>query len=196
MGQHLLIGMAAPLLLVMARPLTLTLRVMTCGPHRRLLRASRSRAVATLVFPPVAALLDSAGLWLLYRTGLFAATHDAAWLHGLVHFHVLIGGVLFTFAVCQLDPLRHPAGLAVRAGTLILAGTAHAVLAKTLYYDPPPGTAFTTTDLAHAAKLMYYGGDLIEITLAAVLAAQWYAASGRELTRARRRTTAATTGDR
>jgi putative membrane protein len=74
----------------------------------------------------------------------------------------------------------------LRAGCLILAGAAHAVLAKTLYGAAPPNTAFAPTDLARGAELMYYGGDLVEIILAGVLAAQWYAASGRELTRGRR----------
>jgi putative membrane protein len=187
MAQHLVISMAAPLLLVLARPLTLALRVVTGRPRRGLVRVSRSRGVGWLVFPPVAALVDIGGLWLLYRTGLFAATHDDAWLHAAVHLHVLTAGMLFTFAVCQVDPLRHHHGLALRAGSLIAAGAVHAVLAKTLYGEPPSGTAFTVTDLARGAELMYYGGDLVEIAVAVVLAARWYAASGRDLTRARRR---------
>ena len=60
------------------------------------------------------------------------------------------------------------------------------MLAKTLYGEPPPGTAFTA-DLARGAELMYYGGDLVEIAVALVLAAQWYAASDRDHSRARRR---------
>jgi putative membrane protein len=187
MGQHLVVGMAAPLLLVLARPMTLALRVVTGRPRRGLVRVSRSRGVGWLMFPPVAALVDIGGLWVLYRTRLFAATNNDAWLHAAVHLHVLAAGLLFTFAVCQVDPLRHQCGLALRAGSLIAAGAAHAVLAKTLYSEPPPGTTFTVTDLARGAELMYYGGDLVEIALAVALAAQWYSASGRDLARARRR---------
>ena len=186
-GQHLVVGMAAPLLLVIARPLTLTLRVVTGSPRRILLRVSGARAARWLVIPPVVALLDAGGMWLLHRTGLFAATQDHPWLHSAVHLHVLVAGSLFTFAICQLDPLRHRPGMALRAGSLVAAGAAHAVLAKTLYGAPPPGTAFTATDLARGAELMYYGGDVVQISLAAVLAAQWYAASGRDLARTRRR---------
>jgi putative membrane protein len=184
MGQHLIVGMVAPLLLVLARPLTLALRVLTGGPRRILL--SLSQSASWLVYPPVAAVLDVGGLWLLYRTGLFAATHDHPWLHAAVHLHVLIAGLLFTFSVCQLDPVRHRHGIVLRAGCLVLAGAAHAVLAKSLYGAAPPNTAFPTTDLARGAELMYYGGDLVEIVLAGVLAAQWYAVAGRDLTRARR----------
>jgi putative membrane protein len=187
MGQHLVVGMAAPLLLVLARPLTLALRIVTGQTRRGLVRVSRTRGVGWLVFPPVAALVDIGGMWLLYRTGLFAASHVDVWLHAAVHLHVLTSGLLFTFAVCQLDPLRHRHGLALRATSLIAAAAAHAVLAKTLYGEPPPGTAFTATDLARGAELMYYGGDLVEIAVALVLAAQWYAASDRAHSRARRR---------
>ena len=37
------------------------------------------------------------------------------------------------------------------------------------------------------AELMYYGGTVIEVALAAVVMAQWYLVSGRALARTRRR---------
>ncbi|MEU4547095.1 hypothetical protein [Nonomuraea dietziae] len=39
---------------------------------------------------------------------------------------------------------------------------------------------------------MYYGGDLVELGLAAVLAVQWYAVAGRAHARALRRPAAST----
>ncbi|OAR23232.1 hypothetical protein A8W25_27420 [Streptomyces sp. ERV7] len=180
MVRHLVIGMAAPLLLVWGRPVTLVLRALPAGPARRGLRAVlRSRPVGALVLPPVAAVLDVGGLWLLYRTGLFAHLHGRPWPHAAVYTHVLAAGLLFAFALCRLDPVRHRYGLPLRAATLIAAATAHSVLAKTLYGSSPPGTAFTGHDLARAAEVMYYGGDLVEVALAAVLARQWYTATGR-----------------
>ncbi|TDQ46120.1 cytochrome c oxidase assembly protein [Actinorugispora endophytica] len=187
MLQHLAVGMVAPLLLVLARPLTLLLR--TLGPgrtRRRLLAVLHSRAAAWLVFPPLAAVLDIGGLWVLYRTPLLAATHHHPLVHAAVHAHVLAAGLLFSLAVCRLDPLRRRWGLAWRSTALLGAGAAHAVLAKTLYAVPPPGTGFPAADLRTGAKLMYYGGDLVEVALAAVLAVQWYAAAGRAQARARR----------
>ncbi|MET7683400.1 cytochrome c oxidase assembly protein [Streptomyces sp. NPDC005423] len=190
MTQHVVVGMAAPLLLVLGRPVTLVLRVLPAGPPRRgLLALVRSAPAGLLVFPPVAALIDIGGLWLLYGTRLFAGTHDRPWPHAAVHAHVLAAGLLFAFAVCRLDPLRRRYGLPLRAATLVAAGAAHSVLAKTLYGASPPGTAFTAHDLARGAEVMYYGGDLAEIALAAVLAWQWYAAAGRTLAHARRRAT-------
>jgi putative membrane protein len=184
MVQHLLVGMAAPLLLVLGRPLTLALRALPVGEVRRsLLKVVHSRAAAVVVFPPAAALLDLGGLWLLYRTTIFADTHDRPWLHAAVHAHVLVAGVLFMSAVCQLEPVRRRYSLTLRAASLVAAGGAHAVLAKSLYAAPPPGTQFPDADVALGAQLMYYGGDLIEVAVALVIALQWYAAAGRALAR-------------
>lgn len=175
MTRHLLVGMAAPLPLVLARPLTLALRSLRPGPPRRtLLAAAHWRVSGWLLFPPVAAVLDMGGLWVLYRTPLLAAAHDRPWLHLLVHAHVFAAGVLFTAAICQLDPVRRRWGLPLRGLTLLAAGAAHAILAKTLYAASPPGTTFTAADLHTAAQLMYYGGDLTELALAATLATHWY----------------------
>lgn len=181
MLQHLLAGMAAPVLLVVARPLTLALRALRPGgpPRRALLTVAHSGPARWLTFPPVAAVLDMGGLWLLYRTPLLATAQHHPALHALVHVHIMAAGLLFTFAVCQLDPVRHRRGLPLRAATLLVAGAAHAVLAKSLYAAPPPGTAYDLPDLHTAARLMYYGGDLVELALAAVLAATWYARAAR-----------------
>ncbi|MFD5127604.1 cytochrome c oxidase assembly protein [Streptomyces olindensis] len=184
MTQHLIVGMAAPLLLVLARPLTLALRSLPPGRVRQgLLATAHARPVGLLLFPPVAALVDIGGLWLLYRTGLFAAAQHQPLLHAVTHTHVLAAGLLFTFTVCQLDPVRRRWRLAVRGPALLCAGAGHAVLAKSLYAAPPPGTAFTTSDLHTGAQLMYYGGDLVEIALAVALAVQWYTITGRATAR-------------
>ncbi|MER7485853.1 cytochrome c oxidase assembly protein [Streptomyces sp. NPDC126497] len=180
MVQHLVVGMTAPLLFVLARPLTLALRSLAPGIARRgLLTLAHSRAAGWLLFPPLAALLDIGGLWLLYRTGMFAGMQHHAWLHAAVHLHVLAAGLLFTFAVCRLDPVRRRWSPTARGTTLLAAGAAHAVLAKSLYAVEPPGTTFATADLHTGAQVMYYGGDLVEAALAVVLAASWYQATGR-----------------
>ncbi|KUH40467.1 hypothetical protein ATE80_01885 [Streptomyces kanasensis] len=188
MTQHLVVGMAAPLLFVLARPFTLALRVLPPGPaRRRLLALLHSGPAGLLLLPPATALLDVGGLWVLYRTDLFATTQRETLPHVLVHVHVLAAGMLFTLAVCRLEPVRRPWGLALRGGTLLAAGGAHAVLAKSLYAAPPPGTAYALADLRTGAQLMYYGGDLVEVALAVTLAVQWYTATGRARARALRR---------
>ncbi|GFM95306.1 hypothetical protein Sfulv_01170 [Streptomyces fulvorobeus] len=193
MIEHLLLGMAAPLLLVLARPLPLALRILPPAPRRGLLRLAQARPVGWLVFPPLAALIDLGGLWLLYRTELFALTHHHPLWNAVVHAHVLAAGLLLTFSVCQLEPVHRRWSLPLRGVTLLAAGAAHAVLAKSLYGSPPPATAFATADLHTGAQVMYYGGDLVEAALGAVLAASWYQATGRARAHRRRRSVAGRT---
>ncbi|MFC9289529.1 cytochrome c oxidase assembly protein [Streptomyces sp. NPDC057052] len=180
MLQHLAVGMAAPLLFVSARPLTLVLRSLGPGRARRgLLALAHSRAVGVLGFPPLAAMLDVGGLWLLYRTELFADMQHNPLLGHLVHAHLLAAGLMFSFSVCQLDPVRRRWSVTVRGATLLAAGAAHAVLAKTLYALPPPGTGFAAADLHGGALLMYYGGDTVEVALATIVGLGWSRARGR-----------------
>ncbi|MFZ4178198.1 cytochrome c oxidase assembly protein [Streptomyces griseoincarnatus] len=183
-GRHLLTAMAGPALLTVARPLTLVLRLLPPGrPRRGLLRMAHSSVAGWLLFPPVAAAVDLGGLWLLYRTELWAAAHRHPLLGGLLELHMLLAGLLFALAVCRLGPVRGRCGLPLRAVTLLAAGAAHAVLAKSLYVAGPPGTVFAAADLRAGAQLMYYGGDAVEVFLALVLAVQWYAATGRRRAR-------------
>ena len=72
--------------------------------------------------------------------------------------HVLAAGYLFTAAVVGVDPAPHRATPAVRATVLVLASAAHGILAKHLYAD----------GWGSGAMVMYYG-DVIEVTLAALL---------------------------
>ncbi|MFF6815535.1 cytochrome c oxidase assembly protein [Streptomyces sp. NPDC012403] len=183
-ARHLLVAMAGPVLLVVARPLTLALRVLPPGPLRRgLLRVAHSPFAAWLLCPPMAAAVDMGGLWVLYRTELLSAAHHRPALSAALELHMLLAGLFFSAAVCQLDPVRRRWSLPLRAATLLVAGTAHAVLAKSVHATGPPGTSFATHDLRLGAQVMYYGGDAVEVVLALVLAVQWYTVTGRRRAR-------------
>ncbi|WP_241385816.1 cytochrome c oxidase assembly protein [Rhodococcus sp. CH91] len=187
MADHLLVGMVGPLLIVLGRPVTLLLRTVPAGRARSgLLTVLHSRPAELLTVPVVGAILDMGGLWVLYRTPLFATMHDDALVATLVHVHVFAAGMLFTFAICRLDPLRRRYGLPYLAVVLLAAGAAHAVLAKMLYAHPPPGTVFEASDLQAGAQLMYYGGDAVGVAIAVVLAVRWYGEVGRARSRAER----------
>jgi putative membrane protein len=152
---HLLLGMLAPLLLVLSAPVTLALRALPADRARSLSAVLRSTPALVLSFPLVAAVLDVGGLWLLYTTDLHAVP-----VAGL---HVLAAGYLFTAAVAGIDPAPHRAHPAVRAAALVLAAAAHGILAKHLY----------ATGWGTGALVMYYGGDALEIMLAALLCREW-----------------------
>jgi putative membrane protein len=184
MLTHLVVGMAAPVLLVLAAPVTLALRAMDIVPARRLARLLNSAPLRVLTNPVVAAALNVGGLWMLYRTPLFAATQTNTLLHGAVMAHVFLAGYLFTAAIIPVDPAPHRASFPVRTAVLVLALAAHEILAKSVYAHPPVGVA--PTDAEAGALVMYYAGDAIDVLIIALLFAQWYRHAGKTLSRSLR----------
>jgi putative membrane protein len=177
MVGHVLLGMLAPLLLVGGRPVTAALRALPVHRGRALVRVLRSPPVAVLTHPAVAAVLSVGGLWLLYRTGLHAATQQHPALHLLVQAHVLGSGYLFAASLVGRDPVAHRPRLAIRAAVLVAAVAAHNVLAKSLVAAPPPGVA--ADQAAAAGPAMYYLGAPLEIALFVLLGTEWAAADRR-----------------
>jgi putative membrane protein len=174
MAGHLLLGMVAPLLLVLARPVTLALRTLPLPAARRLSRVLRSAPLRVLGDPFVAVALNAAGLWVLYGTGLLTSMTHSPGLPALVPVHVLLTGWLATAAVLALDPAPHRRGVPARAVALAAGAAAHDVLAKTLYAHPPAGMTRT----AAGAELMYNGGTVVHLLVAVVLWRQWYVSRG------------------
>ncbi|MEU8014809.1 cytochrome c oxidase assembly protein [Micromonospora parva] len=178
MAQHLLLGMLAPLGLVLGAPVTLLLHVAP-PPVRRLVgRLLRARPLHLLAHPVTAALLSTGGLALVLLTPLYAAAERHPALHHAVHLHYLAAGYLFAWSLAGPDPAPRRPGLAVRVGALLTAAAGHAVLAKYLYAQAetlPPGLTDRDPEaFRSAARLMYYGGDLAELLLAVALFATWY----------------------
>jgi putative membrane protein len=170
MAAHLLVGMTAPVLLVLARPVTLALRTLPRSAARALAGALRSAPVRVLTDPFVATALSVGSLWLLYRTALVGPMLHDPRVHLLVSVHLLLGGWLATAAVLALDPAPHRRPAGVRAGALAAGMAGHDVLAKLLYADPPAGVH----DAAAGARLMYDGGTVVHVLVAALLWRQWY----------------------
>lgn len=187
MAAHLLLGMLAPIGLVLAAPVTLTLRTLPAPAARWIARRLSSRLVRGLAHPATAALLNLGGLWALYSTRLMAEMHRHAWLFILIHGHLLLAGCLFTAAIIGIDPIRHRPSWRTRAVVLVAAMGAHAALAKHLYAAPPTGVS--AAQARAASQLMYYGGDLIDAVLITVFCWQWRRAAqarGRALNAGRR----------
>lgn len=172
MITHLLLGMLAPLLLVLARPVTVLLRALSAASARRLTRVLRSVPIRIVTEPIVAALLNVGGLWLLYTTDLYAAMHTNLVLHAVVHLHMFLAGYAFTVAIIDVDPMPHRRSHRHRALILIIALAAHDILAKYLYTRPPPGVSPASAETG--AMIMYYGGDTIDLALITLLCAHWY----------------------
>lgn len=178
MWQHLLIGMVAPVLLVLGAPGTLAVRALSVVGARRLTRALRSRPAVALTRPVVALVLNLGGLAALYFTPLHALTTQSAAVHHLVHVHFFLAGTLFAWVIAGPDPAPHRPSVPARLVVLGVAVAGHAVLSQLLYaglgaVDAP------ADDLRAGASLMYFGGDLAELALAFALVASWQPTPGR-----------------
>lgn len=166
MLRHVLLGMVAPLGLVLAAPVTLFLRTAGPGPRRPVVRVLRSPVVHVLGHPVVAAVLSVGGMYAVMLTPLHTTANP------VLYVHYLAAGYLFTWSVAGPDPAPRRPGFGTRLVVLVLAAAAHAVLAKLLYAG-----AVDDTD-RDAALLMYYGGDVAEVLLAAALFRQRFGAHG------------------
>lgn len=172
---HLLFGMLAPLLLVLAAPMTLILRTLNVNSARRLSRLLKSWPVRILSDPIMASFLNIGGLWLLYTTDLYGAMQRNILLHVLVHLHVFLAGYLFTVSMIYIDPTPHRTSFVYRAIVLVIALAGHGILSKYIYHHPPSNVPLEQAELG--SMLMYYGGDAIDIILIYILCLQWYRAS-------------------
>ncbi|GAB3843852.1 hypothetical protein GCM10029963_19530 [Micromonospora andamanensis] len=173
MWQHLLLGMLAPLGLVLGAPGILALRCVDRRAGRAALRILGHPALRPLTHPVTGLLLTAGGLWLLYLTPLYRATLDSAALHHLVNLHFLLSGLLFTWSIAGPEPYPHRARVPVRLVVLGAAVVAHASLAQLMYAGLLVDVPATPEQLRAGATVMYYGGDLAEILLALALLTTW-----------------------
>ncbi|WP_218221032.1 cytochrome c oxidase assembly protein [Nesterenkonia sp. Act20] len=178
MAQHLLLGMYAPLGLVLGAPLTLLLGCLPRRGQRGVTRVLRSTLVHVISHPIAAALLNIGGMFVLYLTPLYLISMERTEVHWLIMAHFLLAGYLYTWAIAGPDPAPRRPGMVTRVTVLILAAGAHAFLAKFLYANAAQFTDGHShsggSTMEAAAQWMYYGGDIAEVALAVMLFAWWY----------------------
>ncbi|WP_042471566.1 cytochrome c oxidase assembly protein [Bacillus ndiopicus] len=172
MIAHLLFGMLAPLLIALAAPMTLLVRSIPVKMARRISCVLKNRYLTLVRNPIIASIFNIGGLWLLYTTPLFYMMHESLLLYILIHVHIFLAGYLFTIAFIYIDPTPHPLSYIFRSIVLLIALAAHSILAKYIYAYPPNHVSPIQAEMG--AKIMYYGGDVIEIGLVYLLFYQWY----------------------
>jgi putative membrane protein len=174
MTGHLFLGMLAPLLMVLAAPITLIFRTLNVNAARRLAWILRSRLLSFLRNPIVAAFLNIGSLWLLYTSNLYTFMQHSIWVYILVHLHVFISGYLFTASMIYIDPSPHRTNFSYRAIVLVTALACHGILSKFIYAFPPSDVPIAQAETG--GMFMYYGGDVINLGLIIVFCYQWYKA--------------------
>ncbi|KRF59862.1 hypothetical protein ASG97_00295 [Bacillus sp. Soil745] len=175
MVGHLLLGMIAPILLVLSAPITLALRSLDVQSARRLSKVLKSWPLRFLSNPITASALNIGGLWILYTTGLYGLMHQNALLHALVHFHVFIAGYLFTASMIYMDPAPHRFSFMFRAIVFTISLAGHDILSKYIFVHPPSGV--TKVQAENGGMVMYYAGDAIDVALICILCYQWFKAT-------------------
>lgn len=130
--QHVMLGLVAPVLIVLGRPVTLALQASGRPGKLVLLRFLHLPAVRTIAHPLVGAGLFAVTLWVLWFSPLYdlSVRHDV--VHAWLHLHFVVVGVLFYGAVLAVDhrPVVVPAG--ARVGLAFLAIPLHAFVGVAL----------------------------------------------------------------
>lgn len=171
---HLLLGMMAPLFIALSAPVTLTLRTLPLQTSRRLARILRKLPFRIVSDPFAASILNIGGLCILYTTDLYANMHHSLILFLLVHLHVFLAGYLFTISMIYIDKPSHQTSFAYRSIAFVATMAAHGILSKYLYANSLEG--ISTFQLENGAKLMYYGGDGIDISILIIFFSHWFRA--------------------
>jgi cytochrome c oxidase assembly factor CtaG len=178
MAQHLLLGLAAPLLLAAGAPVRLAL---AASRHRRWVRA-----LHRVPLRPAAGWAAFTAVMLgTHFTGLYElAVHDP-FVHALEHLAYLVAGLLFWAPLLADDPLPRPPGPAARFAWLLAAMPAMGLvgaklLRATVAYPSYPDLAGQRT----AAGVMWGAGSLLMSVALVVIV---FSALLREEARQRRR---------
>jgi putative membrane protein len=175
MVQHLLIGMFAPVFLVLGQPLTLAMKASSVRFGRLLTVFLRHEVVYWISHPITALVLNIGVMYLLYLTPLYSMALTNPMLHHLIHIHFFVAGFVFAWSIMGSDPVPRRPGFGLRLGVLFISMATHAYLSKLMYAHLfPRNTHHTIMEIQEASKLMYYWGDLAELLLAIGLFYLWY----------------------
>ncbi|MFI9122979.1 cytochrome c oxidase assembly protein [Streptomyces bikiniensis] len=173
MAQHMLIGMYAPLALVLAAPVTLLLRTLPAARGRQLTAVLHSPPARLVTRPAVALALSTGSLAVLYFTPLYNTTASTPAAHWLLHAHFLLSGCLFAHVIAGPDPAPARPGVRARLVCLGIAIAAHAIISQLMYGGFWVDIRAPVPQVRAGAEIMYYGGDVAELLLAAALVSTW-----------------------
>jgi putative membrane protein len=194
MIQHMVLGMLAPIFLALGAPVTLALRALPARHRRRLLAVLHSRVARVLTFPLLAYGLFVATPFALYFSGLYRVSLTNPVAHELLHAHLIAVGCLFFWPLLGLDPLPGRWPYPARALLMVLSTPFHAVLGLSIMQsqrllggDWYPSLGLTWADPFEDQKvaggILWAGGEIVSVTMIAVLVVQWMRASDREAAR-------------
>jgi len=212
MGNHMLLSMVAPVLLVLGGPVTLALRALPAagkdappGPREWLLAAVHSPVSRFLTHPVVALLLFVGSFYALYFSGLFDSALNYHWAHLAMNAHFLLAGYVFYWPVIGVDPSPRRIPYLGRLGMMFAAMPFHAFFGVILmsmqtvigasFYGALklPWVTDLLTDQRLGGGIAWASGEIPVLLVLIALLVQWARQDEREAKRRDRREAA--TGD-
>jgi cytochrome c oxidase assembly factor CtaG len=203
MTQHMILSMVVPLALALGAPVTLALRTVPGRPRRWLLAVLHSRFASVLSFAPLAFALYVVSPWALYFSPWYEASLRSAYVHEMMHVHLVLVGSLFFWPLMGLDPVPGRVAWPFRLLLVMLTLPFHAFLGVTImgqssliagdWYlalrEGPMGSWLPDAmdDQHTAGGILWATGDLIGVIFFAVLFTQWVRSSMAEAKREDRR---------
>ena len=139
MVAHMVLGMIAPIGIVLGAPITLALRTLPQsrdgverGVRGLLISALHSRYSRVITNPIVALAIFDGSLFVLYFTPLFGGMMQSHLGHLLMGVHFLLAGILFFHVIVGIDPNPRKVPHLVRIGILLAAMSIHAFFSVAL----------------------------------------------------------------
>lgn len=202
MIEHMILGMIAPIALVLGAPITLALRTLPMGRQADeegvrniLVRFLHSKYARFFTNPVVALMMFDGSLFVLYFTGLFGTLMGSHLGHLFMNFHFLVAGALFFHVIVGVDPNPNKPPNIVRMVILFAAMSIHAffsiaLMSATTLLDGGYYTSIGNPMQLNLLENQYSGGSIgwamgeipILIALTAVFI-QWMREDKRETER-------------
>ncbi len=192
MGEHMLLAMLVPILLVLGAPVTLALRALPPagrtgppGPREWLLAGVHSPAARWLTHPLVTLPLFVGSYYALYFSGLFPAALPEHGAHLLMNLHFVLTGLLFFWPLIGVDPAPRRLPPVARLGVMLVSVPFHAFFGVALMsYSTVIGGDFYRAlalpwvpdlleDQRLGGGLAWASGELPLLLVVVVLLIQW-----------------------
>lgn len=139
MVAHMVLGMIAPIGIVLGAPITLALRTLPqgrikgeSGVRGTLLAALHSKLAVFYTNPIVALALFDGSLFALYFTGLFGSLMQTHTGHLIMNIHFILAGFLFFHVIIGIDPNPRRVAHLVRIVIVFTAMSIHAFFSVAL----------------------------------------------------------------
>ena len=187
--QHVLLGMAVPLLAALAAPVTLVLQAADPATRAVVRRALHHPVARLLTRPVLGFVLFGVSVAALTFTPLLDAAARSEVVHLAVHVHLVLVGALFLWPLVGVDPLPNRPAHGARLLLALAAVPFHAFVgvallgAGTTLFEAYP----SLDDQRRAAGVLWGAGEVMTLATAAVIVRSWYVSELRAGVRADRR---------